>query len=101
MKRRVGQCPLGSQCEEVKEENGEQVMVICPWYVEITGKDPQSEDNVKEWRCAMAWMPLLMIENAQMSRQTGAAVESFRNEMTKQNVALGQALAQNQLEKKQ
>jgi hypothetical protein len=33
----------------------------------------------------MAWMPMLLIENAQQSRQTGAAVESFRNEMVKQN----------------
>ena len=28
---------------------------------------------------------MLLIENAQQSRQTGAAVESFRNEMVKQN----------------
>jgi hypothetical protein len=33
----------------------------------------------------MAWMPVLMIENAQQSRAAGAAVESFRNEMVKQN----------------
>ncbi len=26
-------------------------------------------------------MPVLLIENAQQSRQTGAAVESFRNEV--------------------
>ena len=28
---------------------------------------------------------MLLIENSQMSRQTGAAVESFRNEMVKAN----------------
>ena len=33
----------------------------------------------------MSWLPILLIENAQMSRQTGAAVESFRNEMVKAN----------------
>jgi hypothetical protein len=33
----------------------------------------------------MAWMPMLMIENSQQQRQTGAAVESFRNEMVKTN----------------
>jgi hypothetical protein len=27
----------------------------------------------------MAWLPLLLVENASQSRQTGAAVESFRN----------------------
>jgi len=30
-------------------------------------------------------MPLLLIENSQMQRQTGAAVESFRNEMVRAN----------------
>jgi hypothetical protein len=30
-------------------------------------------------------MPVLMIENSQQQRQTGAAVESFRNEMVKAN----------------
>jgi hypothetical protein len=30
-------------------------------------------------------MPMLMIENSQQQRQTGAAVESFRNEMVKNN----------------
>jgi hypothetical protein len=30
-------------------------------------------------------MPILMIENSQQQRQTGAAVESFRNEMVKSN----------------
>lgn len=28
---------------------------------------------------------MLLIENSQMQRQTGAAVESFRNEMVKSN----------------
>ena len=36
----------------------------------------------------MAWQPILMIENSQQTRQAGAAIESFRNEMVKQNVAL-------------
>jgi len=40
-----------------------------------------------EWGCAQAWLPVLMIENSQQQRQTGAAVESFRNEMVKANEA--------------
>jgi hypothetical protein len=35
--------------------------------------------------CADTFLPLLMIENSQMQRQTGAAVESFRNEMVQLN----------------
>jgi hypothetical protein len=33
---------------------------------------------------------MLLIENSGMSRQTGAAVESFRNEMVKSNEATQQ-----------
>ena len=32
-------------------------------------------------------MPVLMIENSKVNRETGAAVESFRNEMVKANEA--------------
>jgi hypothetical protein len=37
-------------------------------------------------------MPVLLIENSQQQRQTGAAVESFRNEMVKANEASNQVL---------
>jgi hypothetical protein len=57
----------------------------CAWFIQIRGTDPNTGEEVDDWGCAMAWMPTLMIENAQQSRQTGAAVESFRNEMVKSN----------------
>lgn len=53
----------------------------CPWWTRVRGKDPQSPEIIDDWRCAIALLPVLLIENAQMQRQTGAAVESFRNEM--------------------
>jgi len=57
----------------------------CAWFMKITGKNPNTGADVDEWGCSMAWMPVLMIENSQQQRQTGAAVESFRNEMVKAN----------------
>jgi len=57
----------------------------CAWFLKIRGKDPQSMEEIEDWGCSMAWMPILLIENSQMQRQTGAAVESFRNEMVKAN----------------
>lgn len=57
----------------------------CAWFMKIKGKDPQSDKEVEEWGCSMAWLPILMIENSQQQRSTGAAVESFRNEMVKAN----------------
>lgn len=57
----------------------------CAWFMKIVGKNPQDGKDVEDWGCSMAWLPMLMIENSQMQRQTGAAVESFRNEMVKNN----------------
>lgn len=57
----------------------------CAWFLKIAGTHPQTGKEVEEWGCSMAWMPMLMIENSQQQRQTGAAVESFRNEMVKTN----------------
>lgn len=53
--------------------------------MKVQGKDPQTDQFIDEWRCAIAWMPTLQIEHSLFERQTGAAVEGFRNEMVKQN----------------
>lgn len=68
-------CPLDgwNECRKTK----------CAWFTQVRGTDPNSGKDVDEWGCAVAWMPLLLIENASQSRQTGAAVESFRNEVAK------------------
>ncbi len=76
-------CPLGAECEEVKEEAGKQVILRCPWYTMLRGKDPNTGKEVDEWGCAIAWLPILLIENAKEVRQGAAATESFRNEVVK------------------
>ena len=70
-------CPLNNfePCKKLK----------CAWFTKIVGTNPQTGQLVDEYGCAIAWMPLLTIENSQQQRQTGAAVESFRNEMVKAN----------------
>ena len=45
-----------------------------------TGRNPQTGESVDEWGCAVTWLPILLIENSQKQRETGAAVETFRNE---------------------
>ena len=58
----------------------------CAWYIQIRGTHPQTGAEVDEYGCAMAMMPLLMIENSRQTNQAGAAIESFRNEMVKANM---------------
>jgi hypothetical protein len=64
----------------------------CAWFTKLRGTNPNTGADVDEYGCAIAWMPMLMIENSQQQRSTGAAVESFRNEMTKANQASQQVL---------
>jgi hypothetical protein len=59
----------------------------CPKWVHVQGKNPNSGQPIDHYDCADAWVPVLLIENSQQQRQTGAAVESFRNEVLKRNAA--------------
>lgn len=77
-------CPLGSECEKAKDGYIER----CAWYVEMQGKDATGKDH-DEWRCALAWLPILQVEVAGTNRQVAASVQSMRNEQTKrQDIAL-------------
>lgn len=49
----------------------------------MRGMDPNTGKEVDEWGCAIAWLPLMLVENSQQSRHTSAAIESFRNEVVK------------------
>ena len=64
----------------------------CAWFMKIRGANPNTGEEIDEWGCSMAWLPVLMIENSQQQRQTGSAVESFRNEMVKANQVSQQVL---------
>jgi|SRR5690606_1971680 len=66
----------------------------CAWFTQIRGTNPQNGKEIDEYACAIAWLPVLTIENSQQQRQTGAAVESFRNEMVKANKASQMMLVQ-------
>jgi len=70
----------------------------CAWFTQLRGNNPNTGKEIDEYGCAIAWMPILTIENSQQQRHTGAAVESFRNEMVQANATTGQLLAsQNKL----
>jgi len=64
----------------------------CAWFMKITGTNPNTGAEIDEWGCSVAWLPVLLIENSQQQRQTGSAVESFRNEMVKANQQSQQVL---------
>ncbi len=62
-----------------------KVCKTCPMWQHIRGRNPNTGEEFDKWDCALALMPVLTIENSMQQRQTGAAVESFRNEMVRLN----------------
>lgn len=63
----------------------------CQWFISLKGQSPQG-GPVDEWGCAIAWLPLLLVENSAESRHTTASIDRFNNSMLKQNTELAQLL---------
>jgi len=81
-------CPmLGKACV------GEQ----CAWWTHLRGMNPQTGQEIDKEECAIATLPILLVENSRQQYSTGAAVESFRNEMVKGNDLLASALLERPL----
>ena len=82
----------GTFCPLIK---GECKGLQCNWFTQVRGTNPNTGKDVDECGCAVTWLPVLLIENSQQQRHTGAAVESFRNEMVRANEATSFLLTNN------
>jgi hypothetical protein len=74
----IPQAPEGSVCPLHKEDVS-KVCHKCPWWTHLIGKNPQNEEMIDDWRCAVAMLPMLLVENSQVTRGTTVAMETFRN----------------------
>lgn len=72
-------CPLGCECQKVVDGIIEQ----CAWYVKLRGSNPQTGKEMDEYRCSMAWQPILMIEGNGNSYNIASSIQSLRNETVK------------------
>ena len=72
----------------------------CNWFIQVRGTNPQTGKEQDEYGCAISYLPLLMIENSQQTRQTGSAIESFRNEMVQSNLNSMKVLLGNKIMQK-
>ena len=79
----------GTYCPLIKKDC---VGLTCAWYTRVQGYDVNTGNQVDSYECAISWLPMLLIENSGQQRQTGAAVESFRNEMVQSNEKAQQLL---------
>ena len=85
----MGAIKNGTFCPLIKKDC---IGLTCAWYTRVQGYDVNTCNQVDSYECAITWLPMLLIENSGQQRQTGAAVESFRNEMVKSNEASQQLL---------
>jgi hypothetical protein len=76
----VKTCPLGHTCD------------ACLWQTHLRGLNPQTGQEIDQVGCAVAFLPVLLVENSQQQRQTAASVDSFRNEMVQGNGAMLQLM---------
>jgi hypothetical protein len=81
----------GTYCPLLKKEC---IGLKCSWFTRIQGYDTNTGKDVDEYQCAVTLLPMLLVENSGQQRQTGSAVESFRNEMVKANENSMKLLAQ-------
>ena len=68
-------CPFGNKCEEAKDG----AVHRCAWYTELKGTDPQTGEEVSDWKCAIAWMPIVGIEGNKIGMSNVQATEGTRN----------------------
>ena len=78
-------CPfIGKKCVEAK----------CRFWTHLLGKNPQGEGVVDKFGCAIEFLPILLVENAQMIRQAAAPTDRVANQVQKSRAEFIGALSQ-------
>ncbi len=65
----------------------------CKFWTHLYGKNPQSDQTVDKFGCAIEFLPILLIENAQMIRQAAASTDKVANQVNVGNAILESARA--------
>lgn len=84
IKRQILMCPYYKEAcidghTKSMGETADGVQYKCRFWVHVAGKDPQSFNQIDWFDCSIAWMPTLLIENAQMIRHNTASVDKTAN----------------------
>jgi len=78
------QVPLGSEklvCP-LHKETMDKVCHKCPFWVHLRCMNPQNADEmIDRWNCAIAFMPVLLTENARQQMETAKELGRFRAQM--------------------
>jgi hypothetical protein len=82
-------CPFnGKTCRNGKRDDFEvnpqtQEKFLCAKWICLKGSHPQNNEILDNWMCNEAAIPILLVENANMARQSRASVDKVANEIEK------------------
>jgi hypothetical protein len=72
---------------------GDCVEKKCRFWTHLYGKDPQSDQTIDKFGCAIEFLPVLLVENAQMIRHAAASTDKVANQVFAGNKILESARA--------
>lgn len=55
----------------------------CEFYVHLLGTNPQTGAQQDEWGCSFRWLPILLTENSNQTRQAAASADKVATEVAK------------------
>lgn len=55
----------------------------CDAWTHLQGRNPNTGEEIDDWKCADSWLPILLLEIATRVRGVTATVESLREEEVK------------------
>lgn len=64
----------------------------CAFFTHLVGKNPQTGVDTDDWRCAITFIPVLLVENAGMVRKATASTDKVATEIRKQHISMLTAL---------
>ncbi len=80
MEVKLGPCLCGQPEKMEADADGKPVLVRCPLYTSLKVLNEKGEWE-DEWKCSIAWVPILLIENRKATDACAKYTESFRNEL--------------------
>jgi hypothetical protein len=66
----------------------------CMWWGEIETQNPVTQEKTKSGNCAMAWLPVLLIEGNHLTMSHAKSTETTRDDITKRQDAMTDVFSQ-------
>jgi len=87
MKKQIPRGDEGMICP-FHHQSMASVCHLCPLWQLIRGKHPQTGEDIDAWNCALAHLPMLLINSANETRMGVAATQQVANVMLRASEAV-------------